>query len=81
MRLAASLNTFPLSTDAMRQAAAIWALARRAGQPTAGNASLDADVILAAQALALNVPVIVATSNPGHLQRFVPADLWTNITP
>jgi hypothetical protein len=41
---------------------------------------LDADVILAASALKYE-NVIVATSNPGHLRRFVAADRWENITP
>jgi hypothetical protein len=38
----------PLSTPAMLQAAVFWAQARRLGQPTASDAALDADVILAA---------------------------------
>jgi hypothetical protein len=43
---------------------------------------LDADVVLAAQALTLGAaPVVIATSNVGHLSRFVPAELWQNITP
>jgi len=39
-------------------------------------------MILAAQALTLGDPdVIIATTNVGHLARFVPADLWQNIAP
>jgi hypothetical protein len=39
-------------------------------------------VILAAQAIALEAPdVLIATTNIGHLSRFVPADLWQNIEP
>jgi hypothetical protein len=39
-------------------------------------------MILAAQALTLGVAdVIIATTNVGHLSRFVPADLWYNIAP
>jgi hypothetical protein len=39
-------------------------------------------MILAAQALTLGNPdVIIATTNVGHLGRFVPADLWQNIMP
>jgi hypothetical protein len=40
--------------------------------------------IIAAQALDMGVPasdLIIATTNVGHLSRFVAADLWTNITP
>ncbi len=60
----------------------MWAQARRQGQPTAGDNTIDADMILAAQALTLGNPdVIIATTNVGHLGRFVPADLWQNIMP
>jgi hypothetical protein len=39
-------------------------------------------VILAAQVVNSGErDVIVATSNPSHIARFVPADLWQNITP
>jgi hypothetical protein len=39
-------------------------------------------MILAAQAMTLNVlDVVIATTNVGHLSRFVRADLWQNITP
>ena len=39
------------------------------------------DVILAAQALTLGAPVVIATGNPAHLGQFVPAEDWTAITP
>jgi predicted nucleic acid-binding protein len=72
----------PLSTAAMRQAAVFWAQARQQGQPTAGDKTIDGDMILAAQAMTLNVAdVAIATTNVGHLSRFVRADLWQNITP
>jgi hypothetical protein len=39
-------------------------------------------MVLAAQALTLGEPdVVVATTNIGHLSRFVPAELWQDITP
>ncbi len=75
------LEYLPISTPAMRLAAKLWAQARNAGQPTAPDLALDADVILAAQAITLNIPVVVATSNPRHLSRFVSAELWSNIAP
>ena len=75
------LEYLPLTTAAMRLAAGLWAQARRGGYPTAPDPALDGDVILAAQALSLGVPVIVATDNVAHLSRFVTADLWQNITP
>jgi len=80
--LAGSLNYLPLSTVAMRKAAELWADSRQRGRPTAPDQSLDGDVILAAQALTLNVPqFIVATSNIAHISRFVAADEWENIAP
>jgi hypothetical protein len=65
----------------MRWAAELWAQARQGGYPTAPDPALDGDVILAAQALSLGVPVVVATANVAHLSRFVPADVWQNIAP
>jgi hypothetical protein len=41
----------PISTDAMRRAAEPWADARRKGVTTADDKEIDADVILAAQAM------------------------------
>ena len=79
--LGAVLDYLALTTDAMRLAAELWAQARNAGQPTAADPALDGDVILAAQALSLNSPVIVATANPGHLTRFVTALPWSSISP
>jgi predicted nucleic acid-binding protein len=80
--LAGLLQYLPLSTAAMRQAAALWAKARQQGQPTAGDKALDGDVILAGQAMTFDAPdVVVATTNVGHLSRFIPAELWQNIEP
>jgi hypothetical protein len=49
----------------------------------ADNRALDADVILAAQAEAIETdfdqPVIVATTNVAHLTRFLDARYWTEI--
>ena len=71
----------PLHTDAMRQAAQFWAQARQQGQPTAADNTIDCDMILIAQAVTLGQPnFIVATTNVRHLARFVPADVWENIT-
>lgn len=73
----------PITTETMRLAAELWARARRAGVPTAGPRSLDADAILAAQAVLACDPadtVTVATTNVGHLARFVAAELWDRIT-
>ncbi len=71
----------PLTDDALRLAAELWAQSRRAGRPTADATALDIDVLLAAQALRLGRSAIVATTNPKHLAQFVPAQLWTEIAP
>jgi hypothetical protein len=72
----------PVNTPVLRHAAELWAEARKQGIPTAHEHELDVDVILAAQALGVGLPptdFAVATGNPLHLSRFVPADLWQNI--
>jgi predicted nucleic acid-binding protein len=73
-----------LSDGALQLAAQLWAQARNAGMPTADPKELDCDVLIAAQALTMGTPasdLVIATTNVGHLARFVAADLWTNITP
>lgn len=74
----------PLSDEALRLAATLWAEARRRGTPTADARELDCDVILAAQALNMGVPasdIVVATTNAGHLSQFVTARPWQEIAP
>jgi predicted nucleic acid-binding protein len=81
--LAARARYVPITTEAMQLAATLWANARNAGAPTAAPAALDADVILAAQALTAGVAVediVVATTNVGHLVRFINARIWREIT-
>ncbi len=83
-RLKAILRFLPISSPAMLLAADLWARARQSGLPTGDPKKLDIDVILAAQGLTLGGAasnLVVATSNVGHLSRFVPADTWTNIRP
>ena len=78
--LSGVLEYLPITTAAMRQAAQFWASARQTGQPTAGDKTIDSDMILAGQAHTLGVAdVVIATTNVGHLSRFVSADLWRNI--
>lgn len=82
-RLDALLATFeylPISTDVMRRAAALWADVRRRGLPTADPKAIDADVILAAHAHAMDVAeVVVATTNERHLSRLVDARNWQSL--
>ncbi len=76
------LEYLPITTTAMHQAAKFWAQARQQGQPTAGDKTIDGDVILVAQAVTLAVSdLVVATTNVGHLANFVAAELWQNIAP
>lgn len=74
----------PLETINLEEAAKLWGQIRNLGMPTASPEALDGDVILAAQARSLGVAppgLIVATTNPAHISRYVAADLWTNIQP
>jgi|GEM_PF-5343874 len=48
--------------------------ARHHGKPTADAAALDADVLIAAQAIELQATVV--TSNPTHLQQLVTIHAW-----
>lgn len=80
--LKATFRFLPISSPAMLLAADLWAGSRQSGLATGDPKKLDIDVILAAQALTLGVPLrdlMVATSNVSHISRFVPADLWNNI--
>lgn len=79
--LASGTEYLALTPAAMRRAAELWAQARQQGLPTAADASIDADVILVAQALTLGGSFVIATTNVGHLSRFADADLWQNILP
>lgn len=77
-----ALQYLPVTTQTMLLAAQLWAQARNAGLPTAPKEALDGDAILAAQALTAGfapADIVVATTNVGHLNRFVPADHWKNI--
>jgi predicted nucleic acid-binding protein len=77
----------PITTEAMRRAAKLWAaklwaVVRQTGQPTAHPQALDGDVILAAQTIEAfgdDPGVIVATSNVSHLSRFVASAHWRDI--
>jgi hypothetical protein len=82
-KLAHQAGFLPVTTAVWRRAAALWARARNEGFATADDAALDCDVILAAQAeLAAEdgFEVVVATTNVGHLGRFVDARAWETVT-
>ena len=72
----------PPTSQAFRKAAELWAKVRNEGLPTAGNEALDADVLLVAQLLTskyADETLIVATTNPKHIARFLDAREWQNI--
>ncbi|MDQ2687610.1 MAG: hypothetical protein M3Y28_07070 [Armatimonadota bacterium] len=78
----------PLTDDALRLAAQLWAQARNAGSLPADPKELNGDVLIAAQVLDYQKcygfamsDMVVATVNVGHLSLFVPADVWSNIHP
>ena len=73
-QLAAICTYLSVSTAMWKGAAELWAEARRQGVPTASPAALDADVLVAAQALEVHATVV--TNNPGHIARWAPVRLW-----
>jgi predicted nucleic acid-binding protein len=81
--LATIFEYLPLTTPAMREAAQLWARLRAEGRPTASDHSMDADCVLAGQALVASRlegrPVVVATTNVGHLSRMTEARAWREV--
>lgn len=78
--LTRSVEYLPLTTAAMRQAALFWAKARQTGRPTAGDRTIDADMILAGQLATYGESkAIIATTNVGHLSQYVAAAIWQDI--
>ena len=76
------LEYLPITTPVILKAAELWATSRQAGMPTADPKELDGDVILAAQAILAGEggeEVVIATTNVGHLSRFVDAREWPDI--
>lgn len=79
--LEALASYLPITTRAMRRAAELWAIARQTGQPTAGDRTIDADMILVAQVETSRfTDFVLATTNVGHLSRFIDARLWNEIS-
>jgi predicted nucleic acid-binding protein len=75
-----AVSYLPLNTAVMRQAAILWAEARQQGRPAADNKALDADMILADQAIVqCTGNIVIATTNVKHFPPSVEADTWQNI--
>jgi predicted nucleic acid-binding protein len=80
--LKAMLEYAPITTAAMLKAAEFWAVARNSGRPSADDAALDADVILAAQATVMaqgETQPVIATTNVSHLELFAGARYWRDV--
>lgn len=80
--LAGMLRYAPITTPVMLRAAGFWAAARTMGRQSADDASLDADMILAAQSSVLadgGDETLIATTNVRHLALLSPARLWQDI--
>jgi hypothetical protein len=76
------LGYAPITTPVMLKAAEFWASARKMGRQSADDASLDADMILAAQAGATvraGDQTVIATTNVRHLALFASARIWREI--
>ena len=83
-KLADDIGYLEIDTPTWRRAAELWALVRNLGLPTADDKALDGDVLLAAQAqraAELELDVVVATANIGHLGRYVRAERWEDLAP
>ena len=82
-QLVEEVEYLELDTRTMRMAAEFWSMLRKEGRPTARDAALDVDVILGAQAGALQqatgVKPIIATTNVRHLSRMADAREWQQI--
>lgn len=77
------LEYAPITTPVMLKAAQFWATARRLGRQSADDASLDADMILAAQAATLDREsdeAVIATTNVRHLALFASARVWHDVS-
>ena len=69
----------PLTTEAMRLAAEIWAQSRIDGQPGAPEENLDIDVILAAQARVAGGHIV--TLNERHFKNIADVFDWRSYKP
>lgn len=73
----------PITTDIMRDAAAVWADARRRGRPFTADDRLDGDAILIAQSRALGDRrrVVLVSENTNDFGHYVEASRWQDFTP
>lgn len=78
------ISYVPISKEIIIKATELWAWARQTGQKTAHDEALDADVILAATAILISLEyslkTVVITQNVKHIERYTPAQNWTDIS-
>lgn len=75
--LGRELVYLPVTTATWRTAARFWATQRQTGRVTAPPDALDADVLIAAQALSEDA--VVVTSNPRHFEGLARALEWRDV--
>ena len=76
--LTRELLYMPITTSTWRHPAALWAVARNAGNVTAPPDALDGDVLIAAQAL--EEDAVVVTTNTKHFTLLsAKAAAWTDV--
>jgi len=75
--LVSNLDYIKITTEIMRNAAALWAEARSKGIASADEKNIDGDIIIAVQAK--SVDGLVVTSNSKHLSKYVEARNWTEL--
>ncbi len=81
---AAPGRLLPVTTQAMRLAAELWANIRCRGKPTSDPHALDEDVLIVAQVLTAGFDeneFIIASTNVVHLSQLAPSALWRDIQP
>ncbi len=76
-KLVSTMELLIITTEHWNKAADLWVKARQMGRPTAGDNSMDADCILAAQALVENA--IVITQNTRHFDHLVKCIRWEDL--
>ena len=84
LRSSPAFEYLSITDAALLRAAILWAHARGRGLPTAAPSELDCDVVMVATLETSNPPladITIATTNVGHLSRFLPAQHWRAITP
>jgi len=79
---AAPNRLIPMTSNAFRLGASLWAQLRKDGLPTADPHALDADVLIVAQVLTAGLAAnefVIASTNVSHIARLAPSEIWQNV--